>query len=386
YSQLVSLVGTWMQQTAMSWLVYQLTNSEFLLGAVAAAGSAPMMIFSVWGGSLADRYPKRTILLITQTVEMLLAFALAGAIWTGFATPALIVTIAALGGLAMGFDMPARQAFTVEMVTREELLNAVSLNSSVINGARIIGPSLAGLLIGSTGAAMCFFLNGLSFIAVIIGLLKMNLPPHVPVAAPRDRSHVLGGFSYVAKHPRVQTILALFGVVGIFGWSYAVLMPAFARDVLGLGPHGYGVLMSAGGVGALAGALAVATAGHLYAPRKIALGGVWLFSAALVAFSFNRNFPLALLCLAVSGFGMMLFFSTSNTVLQTIVPDDMRGRVMGVWSLVFGAMIPLGALEAGSLANWIGAPWTISAGAVICALAAVVTLIVVRNREAVLRE
>jgi MFS family permease len=382
YGQLVSLTGTWIQQTAMSWLVYQLTGSKLLLGAIAAAGSAPMMVFSMWGGSLADRYPKRTILVATQTAQMLLAFWLAALVWAGMATPWMIAGIALLNGIAMGFDMPARQAFTVEMTSREDLLNAISLNSSVVNGARVLGPSLAGLLMGSVGVAMCFFLNGVSYIAVIAGLMTMRLPAHVPVATTTSvRAHALGGLSYVFRHPRVRTILGLFGVVGIFGWSYAVLMPAFARDVLGLGAHGYGVLMSASGIGALVGALAVATAGHIFKPRKVALGGVWLFSAALLAFALDRNFYLSLLFLALAGFGMMLFFSTSNTVLQTIVPDEMRGRVMGIWAVVFGAMVPIGSLQAGALAHWLGSPVTIIIGALVCALAATVTLLVVRRRD-----
>jgi MFS family permease len=186
YGQLVSLTGTWMQQTAMSWLVYQITGSKFLLGAVAAAGSAPMMLFSMWGGSLADRHPKRSILIGTQTAQMLLAFALAAAVWAGAAPPWFIVVIAALNGVAMGFDMPARQAFTVEMASREDLLNAVSLNSSIVNGARVAGPALAGLMIGGFGAAICFFLNGLSYIAVIAGLLMMRVRPN-PRLAPNTR-------------------------------------------------------------------------------------------------------------------------------------------------------------------------------------------------------
>ena len=383
YGQLVSLVGTWMQQTAMSWLVYQVSNSKFLLGAVAAAGSAPMMLFSMWGGSLADRYPKRTILLATQTAEMLLAFVLAAVVWAGLATPSLIILLSLIAGVAMGFEMPARQAFTIELTGKEDLLNAISLNSSVVNGARVVGPSLAGLLIGSVGPAVCFLVNGVSFIAVLGGLLMMRLPKHVTHTDDASmREHALGGLSYVAAHPRVRTILALFGIVGVFGWSYMVLMPAFARDLLGLDANGYGVLLSASGIGALGGALAVATAGHLFVPRKIALTGVWLFSCALVLFALNRNFYLALLYLTISGCGMMLFFSTSNTVLQTIVPDAMRGRVMGVWSVVFGAMIPLGSLEAGTLANWIGVPGTIAFGAVVCALSALITLLIVRRREA----
>ena len=185
WGQLVSLVGTWMQQTAMSWFVYQITNSKLLLGVVAAMGSAPMMLSSIWGGSLADRHPKRSILLATQTAQMVCAFFLAAGVWAGFATPSFIIVIAALNGVAMGFDMPARQSFTVEMTSREDLLNAISLNSSIVNGARVVGPSVAGLLIGWVGVAMCFFLNGLTFVAVIAGLLMMRLPPFQRPAARR---------------------------------------------------------------------------------------------------------------------------------------------------------------------------------------------------------
>ena len=231
WGQLVSLVGTWMQQTAMSWFVYQITNSKLLLGVVAAIGSAPMMLSSIWGGSLADRHPKRSILIATQTAQMACAFFLAAGVWAGFATPSFIIVIAALNGVAMGFDMPARQSFTVEMTSREDLLNAISLNSSIVNGARVVGPSVAGLLIGWVGVAMCFFLNGLTFVAVITGLLMMRLPqfqrpPHVVSAT----EHAWNGIVYSLRHQRVRTILLLFLAVGVFGWSYGVLMPAFARD------------------------------------------------------------------------------------------------------------------------------------------------------------
>jgi MFS family permease len=372
-----------MQQTAMSWFVYQITNSKLLLGIVAAMGSAPMMLSSVWGGSLADRYPKRSILVVTQTAQMICAFLLAAGVWAGFATPSFIIIIAALNGLAMGYDMPARQAFTVEMTSREDLLNAISLNSSIVNGARVIGPSVAGLLIGAFGVATCFFLNGVTFIAVIAGLLMMRLPPFQrPAHAVSAGEHAWNGIVYSIKHQRVRTILLLFLAVGVFGWSYTVLMPAFARDVLNRGANGYGILMSASGTGAFIGALVVATYGHLFTPRRLALGGVWLFSIALFALSLSRSFYVALACLFVAGFGMLLFFSTSNTVLQTIVPDEMRGRVMGVWSLVFGTMIPIGSLEAGAVAHWLGTPFVLGFGAIICAVSALVTLFVIRRREA----
>src|SRR5881227_270717 len=383
WGQLVSLIGTWMQQTAMSWYVYQITNSKFLLGVVSAVGSAPMILSSIWGGALADLYPKRSILVVTQAAQMTCAFLLAAAVWFGFASPSFIIIVAALNGISMGFDMPARQSFTVEMTSREDLLNAISLNSSIVNGARVIGPSVAGLMIGAVGAAMCFFLNGLSFIAVIAGLMMMRLPlfeRKIEIVSAGE--HAWEGILYSIKHPRVRTILLFFLAVGVFGWSYGVLMPAFARDVLGRGANGYGILMSASGTGAFIGALVVATYGHLFTPRKLALGGVWLFSAALLAFSFTRNFYVALAFLFVGGFGMLLFFSTTNTVLQTIVPNEMRGRVMGVWSLVFGAMIPLGSLEAGAVAHWVGTALAIAFGAIICAVSALVTLCVIRRRQA----
>ena len=383
WGQLISLVGTWMQQTAMSWYVYQITNSKLLLGLVAAVGSAPMVFSSVWGGALADLYPKRSILVMTQSAQMLCAFLLAAGVWLGFATPSFVMIVAAFNGISMGFDMPARQAFTVEMTSREDLLNAISLNSSIVNGARVVGPSVAGLMIGAVGVVMCFFLNGLSFVAVIAGFLMMRLPPfRRPPHAVSAREHAWNGLVYSIKHRRVRTILLLFLAVGVFGWSYAVLMPAFARDVLGRGANGYGVVMSASGTGAFVGALIVATYGHLFTPRKLALGGVWIFSAAMLALSFTKSFPLALLFLFAAGFGMLLFFSTSNTVLQTIVPDEMRGRVMGVWSLVFGAMIPLGSLEAGAAAHWFGTPVALAFGAIVCALSALVTLFVIQRREA----
>jgi len=383
WGQLVSLIGTWMQQTAMSWFVYQITNSKLLLGVVAAMGSAPMMLSSIWGGSLADRYPKRSILVATQSAQMICAFLLAAGVWAGFARPSFIIVIAALNGLAMGFDMPARQAFTVEMTSREDLLNAISLNSSIVNGARIVGPSVAGLLIGAFGVAMCFFLNGVTFIAVIAGLSMMRLPRFErPAHVVSAGEHAWNGIVYSIKHQRVRTILLLFLAVGVFGWSYTVLMPAFARDALNRGANGYGILMSASGTGAFIGALVVATYGHLFTPRRVALGGVWLFSIALFALSLSRSFYFAMAFLFVAGFGMLLFFSTSNTVLQTIVPDEMRGRVMGVWSLVFGAMIPLGSLEAGAVAHWLGTPFALGLGAIICAASALVTLFAIRRRGA----
>ncbi|MEO6785193.1 MAG: MFS transporter, partial [Chthoniobacteraceae bacterium] len=250
--QLVSLTGNWVNSTAEGWLVYQLTGSTALLGVVAAASTAPMLIFSTWGGAVADHHPKRTVLVIAQVVSMVLSLLLAFLTWRGLIQPWQIIVIAAIGGIVMAFEMPARQSFVIEMTSREDLPNAIALNSSMINGARIIGPAVAGVVMARFGIALCYFIDGISFIAVLIGLLAMRLPKHVrKTHAGSKLEHALGGFRYVWSHPRVLTILALFGVVGIFGWSYSVLMPAFAHDVLHLGERGYGLLLGATGVGAL---------------------------------------------------------------------------------------------------------------------------------------
>jgi MFS family permease len=377
--QLVSLTGTWMQTTAQGWLVYQLTGSKVLLGTVAAVGSLPMVL-SVWGGSVADRHPKRTVVLFTQTGMMVLAFVFAALVWSDHIKPWHILMLAGLGGVAMAFDMPARQAFMVEMTSREHLMNAISLNSSIFNGARVIGPAVAGFLMAHVGMAMCFLLNGLSFIAVIAGLLMMRLPKFVPPAEPTSTGrHMLEGFAYVAKNRRVRILLLLLAVVGIFGWSYSVLLPAYAADILHVGERGYGGLLSASGLGALLGALTVATYGSRVRPRLMLLGGLGLFSAMLLLFAVVRWYPLVLACLAVGGWGLLLYFSTSNTLVQTNVSDAMRGRVMGIYALVFGGLMPVGGLESGLLSQAVGVPWTVALGALVCASAGLVTWLVVRR-------
>jgi MFS family permease len=380
FGQLISLIGTWMQNTAQSWLVYQLTGSKLLLGIVAAVSSAPMLLFSMWGGSVADRHPKRTVLLYTQSGMMLLAFAFAVLVWRGRVRPWHILVLASLGGVAMAFDMPARQAFVVEMTSREDLMNALSLNSSIVNGARVVGPAVAGLLMAQAGLAACFLLNGLSFVAVIAGLLMMRLPRFLPPAQSESNwQHALDGFAYVAQHRRVRTLLLLFAIVGVFGWSYAVLLPAFATDVLHVGSREYGVLLSANGIGALGGALTVAAYGDRLHRRLLVFGGLGLFSAMLLLLAMTRDYYLAVVFMAIAGWGMLLYFSTTNTLIQMSVADGMRGRVMGIWALVFGGMMPVGGLEAGTLSHWLGVPWAVAIGAVVCGAAALVTWLLVRR-------
>ena len=380
--QLVSLIGTWLQNTAQGWLVYQLTGSKWLLGVVTAVNSAPMLIFSIWGGSVADRHSKRKIVLATQTAMMIFSFIFAALVWAGHITTLQILLITGLRGLAMAFDMPARQSFMVEMTSREDLMNAISLNSSIVNGARVIGPSIAGLLIGQVGIAMCFFLDGLSFIAVIAGLLMMRLPKFVkPHRESSAWAHALEGFSYVWQHGQMRRLLILFTIVGIFGWSYSVLMPAFATDVLKVGAGGYGALLSANGIGALLGALTVASVGQKVNRRFLVFGGLWIFSAMLALLALVTNFQLALICLAIGGWGMLLFFSTTNTLLQTSSSDEMRGRVMGVWALIFGGMMPVGGLESGLVSEHLGVRWAIAIGAMVCAAAALVMWLIVRAKK-----
>jgi MFS family permease len=289
--------------------------------------------------------------------------------------------LAAFGGLAMAFDMPARQAFMVEMTSRQDLMNAISLNSSIVNGARVLGPAVAGFIMAEAGIAMCFFLNGLSFLAVLAGLCLMRLPKFVaPTRVSSAWVHVVEGFVYVWQNRRMRTLLILFAVVGIFGWSYSVLMPAFARDVLGVGQSRYGMLLSANGLGALMGALTVASLGTRLNPRFLVLGGLGVFSAMLLLLAWVENFYCALLVLAIAGWGLLLFFSTTNTLLQTAASDHMRGRVMGIWTLVFGGTTPLGGLEAGTVSHYLGVRWAVTLGAVICALAAFVVWLIVRQR------
>jgi len=378
--QLISLTGTWMQNTAQGWLVYQLTNSKLMLGLVAAAGSLPLLLFSVWGGSLADRYPKRRIVLCTQAMMMLSALAASLLIWTGKVQVWHIASLAALAGLAMAFDLPARQAFMMEMTSREDLMNAISLNSSIVNGARVVGPSVAGLLMSSVGVGLCFFLNGISYVAVIAGLWLMRLPkfaPPEPHASTWD--HMAEGFRYSWGNRRIRVMLILFAVVGTFGWSYSVLMPAFARDVLGVGQGKYGMLLSANGVGALLGALTVASVGRQANRRLLVLGGLWVFSSMLLMLALAQNYVLAMVYLAVAGWGMLLFFSTINTLLQTSASDHMRGRVMGIWALIFGGMTPVGGLTAGTLSHYFGVRWAVSFAALICALTGWVVWMVLRK-------
>jgi MFS family permease len=365
--QLVSLTGMWMQSAAQSWLVYGLTHSKAMLGVVGAAGSLPILFFSTYGGVLADRVPRRRILVATQLASCALALTLGTLALTGLLEVWHIVTLAVLLGVVNGFDMPARNTFVIDLVERPDLMNAIALNSSVFHGTRIVGPAVAGLVMAAVGPGPCFLANGLSYTAALLALaaLRLDAPPAPP--ARRDGAGL--GFRVVAATHGLPALFALTLVVGIFGWSYVVLLPAFAADVLRVGERGYGFLMAASGVGSVIGSLAVASVRDARYGRMVISLAIGLFCPAVFAFASSTDFTLSLVLLGAAGMGMTSFFSTANTLIQTSVSDDVRGRVMGIYALTFGLLMPLGALEAGGIAHAIGAPAAVRIGAVVCAVA-----------------
>ncbi len=371
--QLVSLTGTWMQSVAQAWLAYQLTKSPALLGIVGFAGQIPALLFSPVGGLIADRFPRRRVLVATQATSMLLAFVLAALTLSGEITIAWILALAALSGMVNAFDIPTRQAFAVDMVGREDLLNAIALNSSIFNGARVLGPAIAGIVVARIGEGWCFLANGVSYIAVLASLLAMRLPAHIQEKAKTSAwSSVREGFVYVARAKPVRALLLLLGLVSLTGMPYAVLMPVFAREILGGGAHEMGLLIGCSGAGALIGAIVLASRKSVQG-----LGAFVAFCAGglgitLVAFAFSRSFWLSAALLVPVGFFMMSEMASSNTLIQTLIPDRMRGRVMSVYAMMFMGMAPIGALLAGTLATHIGAPATVAAGGVVCLLGSLV--------------
>ena len=365
--QLISLIGTWMQTVAQSWLVYRMTNSAFLLGVVGFSSQIPVFIMAPVGGIVADRLNRHRVVIGTQTASMILAGILAALTLTHRVQVWHIMVLSALLGVVNAFDIPARQAFLIDMVGREDLMNAIALNSSMFNGARIIGPAVAGILVASIGEGWCFFANAVSYIAVIIGLLLMRIQHAAKLAtAGSPIENILEGFSYARNTGPIKHILLLLGVVSFVGMPYAVLMPVFADQILHGGARGLGILMGATGIGALLGAASLAArVGVKGLGRLIGFcaGG---FGLSLILFSFSRVFWLSTLLLLPVGFFMMVQMASSNTLIQTMVPDKLRGRILAVYSMMFMGMAPFGALSAGSVAHHIGAPWTVALGGFAC--------------------
>ncbi|HZS06342.1 MAG TPA: MFS transporter [Blastocatellia bacterium] len=371
--QLISLTGTWMQSVAQSWLIYKLTGSAVLLGLVGFSGQIPVFLLAPVGGTIADRYNRHRILIATQTAAMLSAFALAALTLTGRIQVWHVFALAAQVGLVNAFDIPVRQAFVVDMVGREDLINAIALNSSMVNGARIVGPAIAGVLVATIGEGWCFFANAVSYIAVIAGLLLMKISVQSRVPLPGTMfASIIEGFSYVGRTAPVRALLLLLGLVSLMGMPYAVLMPIFADQILHGGASGLGMLMGASGVGALTGALSLAArSGIRGLGRWVAFSSVG-FGVSLILFSLSRSFWLSAALLLPVGFSMMVEMSASNTLIQAMVPDGLRGRVMAVYSMMFMGMAPFGALLAGTLAQHVGAPATVAIGGAVCIAGAAV--------------
>jgi MFS family permease len=371
--QSISLIGTWMQQIALNWLVYRLTDSALLLGVVAFAGRIPTFLLASLAGVWVDRWDRHRLLVVTQILSMIQAFILAFLVLTGRAAVWQVICLSLFLGLINAFDVPARQAFVVEMIgKREDLGNAIALNSSMVNGARLLGPSLAGILIAAVGEGICFLLNGLSFLAVIASLLAMEMIPRKTAAkSPQFLQGWKEGFSYAFGFAPIRTLLLLLGLISFMGMPYVVLMPVFARDILHGGPHTFGYLMGASGVGALGGAIFLASRKSVLGLGKIIVIATSIFGIGLIGFSLSRLFPLSLVLMVLTGFGMMVQMASANTVLQTIVDEDKRGRVMSFYTMSFMGMVPFGGLFAGSLASKIGAPATVMMGGFACLLGSI---------------
>jgi len=361
--QLISLIGTWMDNIAEAWLVYRLTGSSLLLGAVAFAGQIPVFLMAPIGGMAADRLDRHKIVIATQASSMILAFTLAGLTLSGRVKVWEVVVLASLMGIVNAFDIPARQAFLVEMVGREDLMNAIALNSSMFNGARVIGPSIAGIIVAGVGEGWCFFANAVSYIAVITGLLLMRLGPRRRVTIDTSPfEHIAEGFRFVSRARPIRALLLLIGLVSFVAVPYSVLMPIFADRILHGGALGLGLLMGAAGVGALLGALTLTLRSGVQGLGRWVGWAAMGFGASLVLFSCSRMFWLSFALLIPVGYGVMLQMACCNTLIQSMVPDHLRGRALAAYTMMFMGMAPLGMLFAGAAAEHVGAPWTVGLG------------------------
>jgi MFS family permease len=366
--QSLSLVGTWMTRLATSWLVYRMTGSAFLLGLTGFMGQIPAFVLGPFAGVWVDRLDRHRVLLVTQALSMVQSLALAALALSHRITVTEILWLSVFQGVVNAFDMPARQAFLPQMVERrEDLPNAIALNSSMVNGSRLIGPSLAGLVIAGFGEGYCFLIDGISYLAVIVSLLLMTVRvPQVRRAAESVSTELREGWRYVAGFPPVRNILLLLALVSFVGMPYTVLMPIFASRVLGGGAHTLGFLMGASGLGALASAAWLASRKSVRGLLRVIPTMAALFGVGIIAFGFSRWLPLSLALLLFTGFGMMQQMAASNTILQTVVEEDKRGRVMSYYAMAFQGTMPFGSLLAGWMAERIGAPATLAIGGGLC--------------------
>jgi MFS family permease len=369
--QLISLVGTWMQTVAQSWLVYEKTGSSFKLGAVGFASQIPVFLIAPIGGMVADRVNRQRVVIATQVASMILAFILAALTLTNTVQVWHVFVLAALLGVVNAFDIPGRQSFLVDMVGREDLMNAIALNSSMFNGARVIGPAIAGILLIKIGEGGCFLANGISYIAVIIGLLLMKVECHARSRSDSPLEDIIEGFRWVSHTGPIRALLLLLGLVSLVGVPYTVLMPIFADHILRSGAKGLGILMGFTGIGALLGALTLAVRTGVKGLGKLISICCAGFGVSLIAFAFSKIFWLSAWLLVPVGFFIMLQMACSNTLIQTMVPDALRGRVMALYSMMFMGMAPFGALLGGALADRLGAPIAVATGGVASILGAI---------------
>jgi len=365
--QIISLIGTWMQSVALPWLALQLTHSGLLVGLVLAAQFMPVLLGSQLGGALADRYPKRSVLLVTQTLFTIPSFTLFALSATGHAQYWMIVVAAIAAGTINAFDVPSRQSFVIEMVGRQDLMNAIALNSSVFNGATVIGPSVAGLIIAAVGVPICFLANSVSYLAAVGALLLMRDLPKLVQERHDERllARIAQGASYARHEPVVGMLLVSVAVFSLFAMNRLTLIPLFADQVLHVGAQGFGFLLGSMGLGALVGALTLAFFPTLGSDprRQFWMAMIWV--AALLEFSISRVYAISLATLFVAGYCQISFVATANNRIQTITPDSLRGRVMGLYAQALIGVGPIGATQAGALATLLGAPWAMAIGSVI---------------------
>jgi MFS family permease len=372
FGQLISLSGTWMQSVAQGWLVYSLTKSPFYLGLVAAAGSLPILLFTLAGGIVADRFRKRNLLLMTQALSIIPALVLG--ILTDINLIAVwhVALMATLLGTVNAFDIPARQSFFIELVGRDNLMNAIALNSAAFNGARMIGPVIAGMTIAYIGLPSCFYLNALSFIAVIIALSKINIRGEIKESSNGFIKDFTEGIQFMKSKPEIYRIILLIAVFSLIGIPYITFLPVFAVEVFRTGPKGLGFLVSAAGTGALTAALSLAFKGDIKEKNRFMSISALCFSFSLFAFSLSKNFYLSIVILIFIGWGIVSFLATVNSFIQLSVPDNLRGRAMSVYALVFLGTAPLGNSLLGVLANSFGTTRAVSISAIFCIIASII--------------
>ncbi|MEW6713645.1 MAG: MFS transporter [Nitrospirota bacterium] len=369
FGQLISLSGTWMQSVAQGWLVYSLTKSPFYLGIVAAASSLPILLFTLAGGVIADRFPKRSILLITQGLSIIPALILGVLTGTGTATVWHVAALAFCLGTINAIDIPTRQSFLAEMVGKGHIVNAIALNSAAFNGARIIGPMLAGLAISYLGLPACFFLNAVSFVAVIAALASMEAKGEIKTGSKGLLSDFMEGVTYMRRNREIIHVMLLITVFSLAGLPYISLLPVFAEEVLHSGAKGLGFLVSASGIGALTAALAIAVKGDIKNKTRFMSYSALCFAMSLFVFSFSNIFVVSLIAIMFGGWGMVSYLATANSYIQVSVPNELRGRVMSVYSFIFLGTVPIGNSIMGIVADKAGTTHTVTGAGVLCIIA-----------------